>query len=376
VKIRRFDMEDWLNDHAAAPLNLAESGCEDFHLAEYLSLCGAGLEHLGDLWLGNNDTRGSARLREAIAACYERVDLSEVLVANGTSEALFAFFNELLEPGDEVLVPVPAFQCLHEVPRAIGCRVRELPLLEHEGHRLDLDRLAEAVTDETALLVINTPQNPLGFALDEGELRRVGEIAAVHDAHLLFDEHYRFLPLGPGTEPLPSGYDVCRPIHAKTWATGSMIKCFGVVGIRIGWLLGDTGLLARCRDFKDYLSHTIPLVTDRLAALGLEHLDAIVAAKKRDILPNLEALEAFMARRASTFDFARPEGGVVCFPRLRPPVDAAAFCRRLVTEEGVSLLPGSGFGVAGHVRINFGVGRGRFAEALTRIEGLLSRMGQ
>ncbi len=376
MKIQRFEMEDWLNDYAAVELNLAESGCEDLELRGYLELCETSLDDLGSLWLGNNDTYGSARLRAAIAGCYTSVAEERVLVANGTSEALFAFFNVLLEAGDEVVLPVPAFQCLFEVPAAIGCHVRTVDLMRADQWRLDLDLLAEVVSEKTRLIVINTPHNPCGWVLDEAQLRRIGEIARDADAHLLFDEHYRFLPLSSGTDILPSGYDVCRSVHdmhEKIWATGSMIKCFGCVGIRIGWLIGDDpSLLSACRDYKDYLSHTTPLVTDRLAALGLEHRERIIEAKKGDILPNLVALESFMAEHTDVFEWVRPEGGVVCFPRVRPPVDAVTLCRRLIEEQGVSLLPGFGFDVVDHLRLNFGLSRERFTEALGRIDALLA----
>lgn len=370
MKIRRFDMEDWLNDHASVALNLAESGVADERLGDYLALCGSSVAELEGLWLGNNDTRGSERLRRAIAGCYQRVDAEDVLAANGTSEVLFALFNELLEPGDEVVVPVPAFQCLFEVPAAIGCQVRPLNLLESDRWRLDLERLDALVTEGTRLVVINTPHNPVGWTLSEAELRQIGELTAERGVALLFDEHYRFLPLELGTALTRSGYDVCAPINPRCYATGSMIKCFGIVGLRIGWLLGDAEMRRRCRDYKDYLTHTIPLVTDRLAALGLEERDRIIAAKKEHILPNLASLEAFMAEHDEVFDFVTPTGGVVCFPRVRPSfaLSATELCRRLIQRQGVSLLPGFGFGVEDHLRLNFGVPREPFIEALDRID--------
>jgi aspartate/methionine/tyrosine aminotransferase len=361
-------MEDWLNDNARVELNLAESGCADYLLGNFLRLCGADIHELESLWLGNNDTRGSLELRRAVCDCYESVELDELIVANGTSEALFAFFNELLDPGDEVVVPIPAFQCLHEIPRAIGCDVVELDLMKLPGWRLDVDALASKVTEQTKLIIINTPHNPVGWTLSVDELAAIAELAGTVDATLLFDEHYRYLPLEPGTELTPSGYDVCKPRHAKTFATGSMIKCLGVVGIRIGWLIGDPEMLDRCRDYKDYLTHTIPILTDHIARLGLEHRDAIIEDKKRDILPNLAALEQFMAVNEDLFEHVTPTGGVVCFPRLRRGVRAADFCRNLVKNHGVSLLPGFGFGVSDHVRLNIGVEHRRFLTALDRIK--------
>jgi len=368
VKILRFDMEDWLIEHASAELNLGESGCQDFSVGELFALCQADLAELGSLTLGNNDTRGSLALREEISRCYDTVSVGEVLVANGSSEAIFAFVNEVLDPGDEVVVHFPAFQCLYEVPRAIGCELRFLRLEDCERYRLDTDKLDSLVSERTRLIIINNPHNPFGWTLSADELRRIGRIAKRANAYLLFDEHYRYLPLTDGVELIPSGYDVCKELHDKTYATGSMIKCLGIVGIRIGWLLGEPSLLNRCRDYKDYLTHTIPSVTDYIATLSLRHRDTIIAEKKKDILPNLALLDELMGRHPELFDYVPPTGGVVCFPRLRADLDTRRFCQQLVRQHHVALLPGFAFGMEHHVRLNFGIDRHRFAEAMQRLE--------
>lgn len=368
MKIQRFDMEDWLIEHASAEFNLGESGCQDFSLSELFALCQTELAELGSLTLGNNDTRGSLALREEISRCYDTVSTSEILVANGSSEAIFAFVNEVLDPGDQVVVHFPAFQCLYEVPRAIGCELRFLRLEDCERYRLDLDKLDSLVSERTRLIIINNPHNPFGWTLSAEELLRIGEIARRADAYLLFDEHYRYLPLTGGVELIPSGYDVCKGLHDKTYATGSMIKCLGIVGIRIGWLLGEPSVLDRCRDYKDYLTHTIPSVTDYIATLSLRHRDTIIAEKKKDILPNLALLDSLMRRHGQLFDYVPPTGGVVCFPRLRADLDTRRFCRQLARQHHVALLPGFAFGMERHFRLNFGIDRHRFAEAMQRLE--------
>lgn len=372
MKILRYHMEDWLNDSFQVDYNLSASGCQDFSLAELLELCGADINDFGGLFLGDNDTRGSLALRRAILGSYESLDLDRVLVANGSSEALFCFFNELLEPGDEVVIHFPAFQCLYQIPVSIGCRVKFLNLLESPGWRLDLDRLDAMVTPATKLVIINNPHNPVGWCLTATELAAVGEIAHKNGAHLLFDEHYRYLPLAPGAELIPSGYDVCRKFHPQTHASGSMIKCLGIVGIRIGWLLSEPDLLARCRDYKDYLTHTIPLLTDHVARLALDHREAIVLRKKEDILANLAALDGFMARHAEVFDYQPPQGGVVCFPALRRAADSRRFCEIMLRDHGVSLLPGFAFEAPRHLRLNIGSDRARFRGALERMDDCLA----
>lgn len=373
MKILRYHMEDWLNDSFQVDYNLSASGCQDYTLAELLTLCQADLADLGGLFLGDNDTRGSLALRREICRSYDSLDLDRLMVANGSSEALFCFFNELLEPGDEVVTHFPAFQCLYQIPLSIGCQVKFLDLLDCPGWRLDLDRLAELVTPRTRLIIINNPHNPLGWTLTREELAQIGRIAAANQAHLLFDEHYRYLPLTPGADLIPSGYDVCRPLQSDTHASGSMIKCLGIVGIRIGWLMTEPGLLARCRDYKDYLTHTIPSLTDHLARVALASRETIVRRKKQDILPNLAALNAFMADHAEVFQYQPPSGGVVCFPRMRQVADSRRFCEIMLRDHQVSLLPGFAFETPPHLRLNFGIDHARFVEALDRMDQCLAQ---
>jgi aspartate/methionine/tyrosine aminotransferase len=366
-------MEDWLNDSAAVECNLSASGCQDFHLGEFLQACGVDIAGFNGLFLGDNSTMGSPGLKQAVCRSYERVEPGEVMVTNGSSEALFVFFNELLDPGDEVIIPFPAFQCLYQVPLAIGCKVRYLPLLEDKDWRLDIDRLGRMVTPDTRLIIINNPHNPIGWTLSVEELQEIGRIAQKNDCYLLFDEHYRYLPLEPGVRLIPSGYDACKPINKNTFASGSMIKCFGIVGIRIGWLLGEPGFLARCGDYKDYITHTIPSLTDHLAVVALENKETLIRLQKERILPNLELLDSFMEKNDHIFEYKKPTGGVVCFPRLKNNRDSGAFCLELRETRGVSLLPGETFEVKGHVRIDYGIDRGKFHTALERMKEYINR---
>jgi aspartate/methionine/tyrosine aminotransferase len=249
--------------------------------------------------------------------------------------------------------------------------VRFLNLLASNDWRLDIDALEDMVSPQTKLIIINTPHNPLGWTLSAHEMARLASIAARNDTYVLFDEHYRYLPLSPGTGLIPSGYDVCRNIWPKTYATGSMIKCFGIVGIRIGWLLGDQAMLNQCRDYKDYLTHTIPMLTDYIALLALRNKEHIIRRKKQDILANLSALNQFMDRQKDVLDYLPPTGGVVCFPRLTLAQDSRDFCQTLLKNHGVSILPGFAFEADQHVRINIGIAAARFQEALNRMEHCL-----
>lgn len=368
MKIKRFYMEDWLIDSVGVKYNLAESGCQDFYLGDFLKICQEDIHGFNQLFLGNNDTRGSLKLRQTICQSYKQAEVEEVMVANGSSEVLFAFFNELLEKGDEVVIPFPTFQCLYQVPISIGCTVNFLNLMECENWKLDIAKLERMVTPKTRLIIINNPHNPIGWTLQEEELREIAHIARKNHCYLLFDEHYRYLPLQGDGELIPSGYDICIEINKNTFATGSMIKCLGIVGIRIGWLIGESGFLSRCRDYKDYLTHTIPSLTDHIAIIALENKDRIIRMRKNHILTNLRLLDAFMERNRHFFDYITPTGGVVCFPRLKNMRGSRAFCQELRERYSVALLPGFAFEVEEHFRLNFGMDSEIFQNALERIE--------
>ncbi len=369
MKIKRYYMEDWLNDSRDLKYNLSSSGCEDFYLKDFLKLINEDWSVFDTIYLGDNETLGSLQLRQEIAKSYSHVNINEIMVTNGTSEALFCLFNELLDKDDEVIVPFPAFQCLFEIPKSIGCKLKYLNLLECDQWRLDVDKLEKMISDKTKLIIINNPHNPFGWTLSDNEIIRIAEIAKKHNAYLLFDEHYRFLPLTEDSKIIPSGYDLCKSILGDhVFATGSIIKCFGIVGIRIGWLLSNQYMLNLCRDYKDYITHTIPEITDRIAYLALKNKEIIISVMKKRIISNLEYLNEIMLRNQQVFEYKKPTGGIVCFPKLKNNINTNDFCEHLLKKYKVSVLPGSSFEIKDHIRINIGVEPLKFQCAMDLVE--------
>jgi aspartate/methionine/tyrosine aminotransferase len=368
MKIKKLLMEDWLADYQFIEYNLAESGFTDFSLGELLALCREKSTNLESISLMNPDTRGSIGLRHEIIKCYQTAKIENVLVTVGVTEALFTFFNTILEPGDEVIVEFPEFQTLYELPAALGCKIKYLHLEKENGFIPEPGKIRELITPETKLIIINNPHNPTGSVLEPGELREIGEIARDNDIYLLFDEHYKFLPLEQGTRQLTSGFDICREFHEKAATVGSITKCFGVNGLRVGWLLAAPHIIEDCREFKHYLTHVTPPLCDYLAEIALKNKEKLILHVKRSILENLELLNAFMERNQHKFEYEPPRGGLVCFPKLKDQPDAAPFCRDLLKKQNISLLPGETFGMKEYFRLNFGIKSDKFREALHLME--------
>lgn len=356
-------MEDWLASFKdACACNLGESGMPDITVGEFLVRCGLEMDAIAPIVLRDHDTRGTERLRNAILGTYaDPVRFEHLTVTTGTSEALFILFNLLHETRTSTVVPRPSFQALYEVPRALGLDLRFYSIREENGFLPDPDEICGCIDDTTGTVVINTPHNPSGVFFPKDAARMVMEKAALHGATVIADEHYRFLPL-EGKSP---GYSLANP-EGNVVATGSITKCFGAIGLRMGWIAAPSPLIGRIRDFRDYITHTLSPVSDFMSAAALERAPAFIEPNRAVIRENAAQLREF-AECVPGISLVPPEGGVVAFPSYVYPISSEEFSRGLIERYGVFVLPGSSFEEEGHVRVNLGQPPALFREALARI---------
>ncbi len=370
MKIRDFLMEDWLiSNRRKVKYNLGESGVADYYLHELLRMCNLDAGDLLKIRLEDELTYGSDFLRGEIARTYRNIDPGSVLVTTGTSEGIFILFNLLLKRGDEVVTGLPGFQSLYEVPRALGCRVKYIRLCGENEYLFDADDLKRLITGKTKLIIINNPHNPSGALLPEDTIKNIISIAKENNINIIFDEHYRFLPIDDGLRIRSAceidDYAIC---------TGSIVKCFGLMGLRVGWLVTNKPLLERCRSFKDYTTHTLSPLSDFLAAHALKARDTILSKNLRFIRKNHVLLTDFVARHSDTLSFIAPKAGVVSFIKYNHAMPSDEFAGRLIKKEGVFVLPGSSFEVGSHFRLGYGIKSEDFKPALDRLSRFLTEI--
>ncbi|WP_438026573.1 aminotransferase class I/II-fold pyridoxal phosphate-dependent enzyme [Sorangium sp. So ce233] len=367
MHIAIHEIEPWLIRYQSARYNLAQSGVANLSVKELLQATGGDLGELTGLSFEDIDTRGSWELRQAVAGLYPGCSPESVLITHGTSEALLLYFMIRHTRGANVIIPVPAFQSLSELPRYVGYEVRPLPLRRERGFRMDLDALAEMVDHNTRVIIVNTPHNPTGMVPTAGEIEAVQRIARRVGAEVLADEHYRFMPYR-GEGMLASLYSGQEGVAA----VGSMGKCLGCVGLRVGWLLGPQELIDACRDLKDYTTHTMCSINDRLALLVLQRWQELAGGYRQWIASNVREFASFLQRHEEAMGWIPPEAGIVSFPFLRGrSASTLHYAQRLAEERGVFVLPGDAFGSPGHLRVGFGLPPARFAEALERWSGFV-----
>jgi aspartate/methionine/tyrosine aminotransferase len=353
----------------SAELLLCASDVEGWPMRELLELADEdGLRRWSELRLGYTESPGDPALRAEIAGLYEHLTADDILVFAGAEEAVLALHNVLLGPGDHAIVVRPAYQSLAEVARAAGAEVARLELRAQDGWRLDVSEVRAAIRPNTRLILVNEPHNPTGSLSDRATFDRLVELAAESGARLIVDEVYRFLEFDPA-DRLPAGADAL----ATGVSIGVMSKSFALAGLRIGWVATrDRALLERLAAFKDYTTICSSAPSEVLALIALRARDRVLARNRAIIDANLPLLDAFFARTGGTFEWVRPRGGSIGFPRLAAEMPIDRFAEDLVRETGVLILPGTVFEDTGN-RFRIGFGRTNLPTALERLETYASR---
>jgi len=312
--------------------NLSESSFADSRLAEY------GIEvDASQALLPYGDHRGVERLRALVAAGGYDVGAEDVLVTAGAAAALFIIASALLEPGTHALICSPNYASNLETPLAIGADVERLELRYEDGWQLDLDRLAQRLRADTRLVSVTYPHNPTGTTISADQLRSLVDLVDSHPvARLLVDETYRDLAYGA---PLP----MATSLSPRVLGVSSMSKTYGLPGLRVGWLTcRDAALMETFLAAKEQIFITGPVLDEELAARVLERREVILPSIHGRVASQLAVVRAWIEPN-ETFEWVEPQGGAVCFPRIRPDVDIDRFYRVLFEEHGTYVGGGHWF---------------------------------
>lgn len=291
-----------------------------------------------DLTLLYNEHRGSEALRSLIVAGSRNLSAADVLITTGAATALFIVSTSLLGAADHLVVVRPNYATNLETPRAIGCAISFVDVSYENGFRLDLDQLAAAITPRTRLISVTCPHNPTGVMFTEEELRRLVSLAESKGCYLLVDETYRDL-----------SYDGALPQAAslgqKVISVSSLSKAYGVPGIRVGWLITrDPELQHLFLAAKEQISISGSVIDEWVAEQVLTRKQELLQPTLTEMRERLRLVTSWIENE-SLLEWVRPQGGVVCFPRMRaePVGGTAAFYQRLLETHGTYVGPGHWF---------------------------------
>ena len=318
---------------------------------------------------------GMPALRQAVAA-HDRlwygleIDWqTEVLVTSGATEALMDCFLGLLEVGDEVVLLEPAYDTYAPVIRRLGAVPRSVRLVP-PSWSLPVDELAAAFSAKTKLLVLNSPMNPAGKVFTRDELSVLAELVVKHDAFAVCDEVYEHLVFAGATHtPLMT----LPGMRDRALRIGSAGKTFSLTGWKVGYITAPAAMMRPITKAHQFVTFTTPPNLQHAVALGLQLDDAYFQglgaplSRSRDRLAaGLTALDVPVLPCDGTYFL------VLDVSRwLHPGEDDVAFCRRLVVEAGVVLIPMSAFYEAAAPR---NLVRACFCKADATIDAALERL--
>jgi aspartate/methionine/tyrosine aminotransferase len=344
--------------------HLTASDAESVPLRDLLAMASSDDREAFDaLWLGYTETFGAPLLREAIASTYDKQAADNILCFAGAEEGIYIAMHALLEKGDHAIVITPNYQAAETVPQSL-CEVSGVPLDPDRSWTLDIDQIAQAIRPNTKLVSINFPHNPTGKILEHERLAALVALCRKHGLWLFSDEVYRLLGLHPERQMAQ-----VADIYEKGLSLNVMSKAYGLSGLRIGWIASaDRALLVKMERFKHYLSICNSAPSEVLARIALKNRERILARNNRLLIDNIVLLEMFFADFRHLFEWYRPDGGCVAYPRYLGPGSVAAFAQELVERAGVLLLPAavyrSALGPTPIDRFRIGYGRVGLAEGL------------
>ena len=333
------------------------------------SVCETPSQKYGSAW-------GQMDLREAVARkCREENGMAQAQAANvlvtPAKQAIFYAILALVEEGDEVLIPDPAWVSYEPVVELAGGKVVRVPATLETDFRLTPEAIAEKVTPRTKMLITNSPSNPTGGVATPEDVRGWADLARDHDFWLLSDELYEKV-LYEGTHVSPASLP---GMWERTLTVNGWSKAYAMTGSRMGWLLADAAPLKQIVKLQQH-SLTHPPLYVQAGALEALRMDQ---APVRDMVAEFRARRDLVVkglRDVPGWEVNVPKGAFYVFARFHHKLDSMQMAERLLHDGGVAVTPGIEFGPLGegHVRMSYANSRENLQKGLDRIRDVCAKL--
>lgn len=330
---------------------------------------------LDEGWTHYTPNAGIPELRQAISEYYrERYNLDiltdSIIVTAGAYEATYLAFETLLEKGDEVIIPDPAFVCYAEDAKLAEAGIVRLPLREENGFQPDPDELLELITKRTRMIVINYPNNPTGATIDEETVKAIADIAEDYNLYILSDEPYEHF-LYDGAKHYP----MLKYAPDNTILANSFSKTFAMTGWRLGFAIAPKDII---KDMIKLHAYVIGNVASFVQVAGIE---ALRSPKSWEAVEKMR--QEYAERRKIVLDAIKempyisafePKGAFYIFANIKETgMTSEEFSEWLLEKARVVVIPGTAFGKngEGYVRISYATKKEKLTEAMERMKRAL-----
>lgn len=354
-------------------------GESDFNTPEYIADAAIETikEHKGDRY---TPVSGIPELKQAIVDSYKRdmnagYEKNQVFVGTGAKNVLFTLFQVLVDPGDEVIIPVPYWVSFSEHVKMAEGNPIFLKGDPNHLYKITVADLEEAYTENTVALLLNSPSNPSGAVYSQEEVEAIGQWAVEHNVVIIADEIYNRLVYN-GQESV-SFAKTSEEVRNQAMIVNGISKAYAMTGWRIGHVVGDKEVIAAMTKYASQANGNPTGVSQHAAVAAYN--------KETDEVENMR--QSFENRLNAAYELLvdvpgfklgdKPEGAFYLFPdvseaaRMTGYDSVDEFALALIEEAYVVTVIGSSFGVPECLRFSYAVGEETFAEGIRRIKSFI-----
>jgi aspartate aminotransferase len=324
---------------------------------------------------------GTPALKDAIIEKFRRdnhlsYQRDQILVSCGAKQSIYNLLQAMIDPGDEVLIPAPYWVSYPDMVRLAGGAPVTLQTTMENGFKITPGQLKSSITEQTRLLILNSPGNPTGRAYTRAELEALGEVLDQFPrVAICSDDIYEHIWWAD--EPFSTIAEVCPALYERTIVVNGVSKAYAMTGWRIGYAAGPADLIRQMRKIQGQSTSNPCSISQAAAEAALmDNQDCVTRMckafhQRHDwLVPALNALPGIhcSAGEGAFYVFADCSEAIETLGLT----DDVAFCELLLEQAGVALVPGSAFGTPGHVRLSFACGIDTLEKAVERIAGALT----
>lgn len=309
---------------------------------------------------------GLSELRTRLAMQFSGYDTDNILITNGSKQALYMIFQIICDPADEVIIPMPFWVSFIEQVKLAGGK--PVPVATKD-HQLNCEAIEAALTPRTKAILINSPNNPSGAVYPMADLQKIAQLADDHNLFVVADEAYNAFVYDGSVHT--SMFDM-EAVRDRLIVTRSFSKSYSMTGFRIGYIAACGQMIAALSKIQSHLSGNVCTFA-QYGALAALSLDAHLLSARQS---ELQQKRDFAFQHVSKlFACIKPRGAFYLFPdvssALKDNQTSEILAARLLKQAGVAVVPGEAFGMANHLRISFAVSEENLKNGLERIAEVL-----
>ena len=321
---------------------------------------------------GYSETQGLFELRKAIVEKLNNFNnigagTDEILVTVGAIEGLSAAIMATVNPGEEVIIPIPGYSThIRQVEMAGGKPVL-VKSKEEEGFQLDLEQIEASITKKTKAIVMSNPNNPTGAVYTKKQLEQLADIVKRHDLIVIVDEAYEYFTYDGYEHYSIASFE---NMQDRVISVFTFTKTYAMTGWRVGYLHTRADWIQQIVKMHIPVAICAPVVSQYAALAALNGPQDCITSFRN----HYDKVRKLMCERLDNlnhvFDYQTPRGSYLMFPELKHPEgkDSLSFAKKLLKDAGVSTTPGIAFQGEKHVRMSFCVPENMVNKAFDRME--------